>query len=339
MSVGLDIGSRTIKVIELNREGKKFALKAAGAVGYSTPVNIESLKDEKEMGNLAGVIKKLLSEARISSKDVAISLPETQVYTRLMKFPLLNDQEIASAVKWEAEEYIPIPIRDAIVEHRILERQEHSSPPQVLVLLVAVLRSQVEKYMKVLGMVNLNVVGVETELMSLVRSLAPESAPSMIIDFGAHSTDLAITRNQELFFSRSIPSAGDAFTRAVAQSMGVSQEQAEQYKRTYGLLEDQLEGKVGKSLTPIFRVVIEEIKKTIHYYQLETKGEAPTSIIVTGGSAGIPGLTVMLTKLVGLEVVMGNPFSRVAVDPSSAKSLVNYAPIYSIAVGLAMRGD
>jgi type IV pilus assembly protein PilM len=339
MSVGLDIGSKSIKVAELNREGKGFSLRSAGAVGYSGPTVDANLTDEKAMADLAEVIKKLFRDAKINSKDVSISLPETQVFTRVMQFPLLTDSEIASAVKWEAEEYIPIPIKDAIIEHQIIDRLENASPPQVLVLLVAVLRSLVENYIAICNKAGLNVVGVETELISIVRSLAPVDKAALVVDFGARSTDIAITKNGQLYFSRSVPTAGDAFTRAVAQSLGVNVQQAEEYKRTYGLSENQLEGKVGRALAPIFKVVAGEIKKAIHYYQLNIKGETPTLVVISGGTAGLPGAAPMLTNLLGIEVTIGTPFAKVKVDVAAAQNLANYAPLYSAAVGLAMRGD
>jgi type IV pilus assembly protein PilM len=325
VSLGLDIGSKSIKVVELTREGKGWALRSAGAVGYTGATIDANFTDEKAVADLSSIIKKLLKDAKVNGREVAISLPETQVFSRVMQFPLLTDSEIASAVKWEAEEYIPIPVKDAIIEHQIIDRMETANPPQVLVLLVAVLRNLVENYIKICQKAGLTVVGVETELISMIRSLAPEGKSAMLVDFGAHSTDVAITRNGQLYFSRSVPTAGDAFTRAVAQS--------------YGLSEDQLEGKVGRSIEPILKVVAMEIKKAIHYYQLNIKGETPTQVIVSGGTAGLPGVTPILTNLLGLEVVVGTPFGKIKVDPESARGLASYAPLYSVAAGLAMRGD
>lgn len=339
MSVGLDIGSKTIKVIELTPEGKSFSLRSAGAVGYSLGP-IDALEDEKSLSEVANIIKKLFSDAKISSRHVSISLPETQVFSRIMKFPKLNEQEIASAVKWEAEEYIPIPLKDAIIEHQILEYQEATNPPQVLVLLVAALRSLVDKYSKVCQLAGLKLVGVETELISIARStVGTMQGTIMVADMGAHSTDVAVIKNGQLYFSRSVSSAGDALTRAVTQSLGVSPIQAEQYKKTYGLSKTKLEGKISTSLMPIINLVSEEIKKAIHYYQVETGGEAPTALILAGGSAGLPGITSAFARSLGLEVEVANPFASIKVDPQSQKSLAGYAPLYPVAVGLAMRND
>jgi len=334
--VGLDIGSKTIKIVEVAKEGNAFRLKASGVIGF-TGVTPDKATDVNELTSLATVIKKLHKEAGISSKEVAIALPEAQIFTRTVKFPPLTDQEISSAVKWEAEQYIPIPIADAIIQHQIIGRKETSVPPEVVVLLVAAPKSLVEPYIRVAQAAGLSVVGVETELIALSRSLAPQNQTVLLVDFGARSTDIAVVKNGQLTFTRTIPTAGEAFTRAVAQSLGIEISQAEQYKRTYGLSGSQLEGKIKIALDPIFRVVVEEMKKAIHFYQSEEKEEAPKSIILSGGTAGMPEAISLLSKMMGLEVVIGNPFAKIAVDPEAAKSLASFAPLYSIAVGLAMR--
>ncbi|MBI3443678.1 type IV pilus assembly protein PilM [Candidatus Woesebacteria bacterium] len=338
MSVGLDIGSKTIKVVELVRDGDKYTLKSAGIVGYvGQPMESISPENEKELVNLVEAIKKLFKNTKVSSKDVSVALPESQVFTRPIKFPMLTDQEVSAAVKWEAEQYIPIPVKEAVVQHQILERREDTSPPEVLVLLVASPRVLVEKYIKVLNMAGLNPTVIETELMSLVRSLAPAGQTVLLIDFGARSTDLAIAKDRALAFSRSIQTAGEAFTRAVAQSLSITPKQAEEYKRTYGLSGTQLEAKVKSAIDPVFRIVVDEIKKAVHFYQTEEKGEAPSSIILSGGTAGLPEAVSYLTKLLGSEVIIGNPFSKIYVDSDTLKNLSAYAPLYSIAAGLALR--
>lgn len=338
MSVGVDVGSKTIKIVELEKEKSGFKLRASGIVGYSG-ASVDKLKTDKEMTPLAQTIRKLHKEAKISSKEVIVALPESQVYTRTIKFPLLNDAEVVSAVRWEAEQYIPIPLNEAVVQHQVLERREDATPPEVLVLLVAAPRSLVEAYQRLMQLSGLTLVAVETELMALVRSLAPNEGTALIADFGARSTNIAIAKNGQLNFSRSISTAGEAFTRAVAQSLGVEKQQAEEYKRTYGLSSSKLEGKVKKALDSLFRMVIDEMRKAVQFYQSEEKGDVPRSLILSGGTAGLPDVVSVLSRELNFEVVIGNPFSKVVVDPEAAKSLSGYAPLYSVAVGLAMRGE
>jgi type IV pilus assembly protein PilM len=338
MSVGLDIGSKTVKIVELSKDRSKWNLRSSGIVGYSG-VPPEKVKDDKELAPLAGVIKKLHKEAKISTKEVTIALPETQVYTRPIKFPLLTDSEIASAVRWEAEQYIPIPLEEAIVQHQVLERKEDVTPAEVLVLLVAAPRNVVEKYQRLVELSGLTLIAAETELVALTRSLAPKEETVLIADFGARSTNLAIAKNGKLSFSRSIATGGDAFTRAIAQGLGIDRQQAEEYKRIYGLSSKHLEGKVKGALDTIFRLVADEMRKAIQFYQSEEQGDSPNFLILSGGAAGMPDSVSVLTKLLGLEVAIGNPFRNIVVDQEAAKSLSGYTPLYSISVGLALRGD
>lgn len=336
MAVGIDIGSKAIKVVEIAREGGKPVLKAAGIVGVAD-ASVEHLQNDADFANMASIIKKLLSSTKISSKNVNISLPESLVFTRSLKLPLLTDAEIDSAVKWQAEDIVPIPVKEAIVQHIVLERNETVQPPEVLVLIVAAPRALVEKYVKLLSLAGLTVIGIETELIASVRSLAQESQTVLLVNLGSKSTDIAISRNAKLVFSRTIPTAGDALTRAVAQSLGVSVTQAEEYKKTYGLSASQLEGKVSAAISPVFRIVVEEIKKAMHFYQTDEGGEPPNLVVLSGGGAGLPDVAAYLTKLLSLEVVIANPFSKVTVDPNMVKSILPYAPLYGVAVGLALR--
>lgn len=336
MGVGLDIGSKSIKIVQLEKSGDSFRLRAAGIVSHKNSLP-EQIAEDKELAPLAQTLKKLHKEAKVSSKDVSISLPEQQAFTRTIKFPLLEDSEVASAVKWEAEQYIPIPISEAIVQHQVLDRFPNAQPPQVLVLLVASSRMVVEKYAKLVQMAGLNLVSVETELMSLVRSLAPHDQTVVIVDSGARSTNIAIANKGNLAFARSIATAGEAFTRAVAQGMGIQDIQAEEYKRTYGLSGEQLEGKIKSVLEPIINVVSDEVKKSIHFYQTEEKGSMPSSVVLSGGSAAMPEMASLMNKAVNIEVVVANPFTNVTMDPETSKSLTPYAPFYSTAVGLAMK--
>ncbi len=335
--LGIDIGSKTIKIVELEKSGASYSLVASGVVGYSGST-VDKMSDEKEMTSFAQIIKKLCLEAKINSKEAVLSIPESLAFTRTIKFPPLTDSEIASAIKWEAEQYIPIPVNEAIIQHTILKRNDTAGPDTgVIVLLVAAPRSIVEKYVKVVQMAGLTPVAVETELIALSRSLAPVDKTVLLADLGGSSTNLAIVNRGLLSFSRSLPVAGDAFTRAVSQSLSITPQQAEEYKKAYGLAPGQLEGKIKGALDSIVRLVADEIKKAVNYYLTEEKGEMPTALVISGGSSGMPELIASFSKTVGMEVLVGNPFSRIQIDPSLAQKLASFAPLYGVAIGLAMR--
>jgi len=336
MSVGIDIGSRSIKVVELAKSGDGFQLRGAGAVGYSGVV-IDQNTSEQDLMKVSTTLRKLYKDVKISSKDVSIALPESQVFSRILKFPLLTDSEVSNAVKYEVEDYIPIPLAEAIVEHQIIEKVENANPPKVLVLLTATTRALVEKYVQAIEMSGLNVVLVETSLLAAVRSVAPKDRNNVVVEMGARSTEIAVSKGAQLYFTRSIPTAGDAFTRAIAQTFNIPIPQAEQYKQTYGFDEQQLEGKVKAAMQPVLSIITEEIKKTINFYQMETRGDIPNSLIVAGASGSIPNLLNVMSQTINVEVSLANPFSRVQMDQGTARSMGPYAHLYTVAAGLAMK--
>ncbi len=336
--VGIDIGSKTIKIVELEKAGTGHNLLASGIVGV-TGTPIDKLVDEKEIAVFAQIIKKLHKEAGISTRDVAISLPESSCFTRTIKYPLLTDTEIASAIKWESEQYIPIPVEEAVIQHSVLSRVETGANLGVTVLLVAAPKTVVQKYVGVIEAAGLSTIVVETELIALTRALAPVDKTVMLVDFGAASTDIAIADHGLLSFSRSIAIAGETFTRSVSQKLGMNEIQAEEYKKTYGFRSNQLEGKIKGALDPVLSMVIDEIKKAIHYYQTEEKGEAPNSIIISGGSSGMPEIINSLTSLLGIEVSIANPFAKISMEKATLDKLAPYSPLYSVAIGLALRDE
>jgi len=191
--------------------------------------------------------------------------------------------------------------------------------------------------MDVIALAKLNPVMVESEMMALARSLSMPNQTNLIMDIGAKATDIAIAKNENLVFTRTIPTAGDAFTRAVSQGLGIETVRAEEYRNTYGLNQTQLEGKVFEALRPIMQLTSDEVKKAIHYYQSEEGGDYPQSVIITGGASAIPGMVNTFSQMLGMEVVIANPFSKVSLSSEASKNVSNYAHFYGIAVGLAQR--
>lgn len=327
---GIDIGTSSIKIAQLKVEGNKWRLVAAG-ITHTPPSGLMS-ESERDVVSLAEAIKKLLSDAKITTREAVVSLPETKVFTRIVSFPAMSDPEVSSAVGWQIESFIPIAKKDAVYDHEVVGRDEKG----VQVLLVAVPKIIVQKYMRILNAANLIPAAFETELLALSRSIAPPQKRVLLVDFGATSTDLAVVVNQRLMFSRSFSTAGQALTRAVATGIGVEEKRAEEYKRAYGL-GSQLQGKVKQALDPVLFVIVDEIKKAMGFWLEEHRSEPIEAVVVVGGTAGLPSLTPLLAEALKIEVDVGNPFSEVLLDPTSQKTLLPYAPLYAIAVGLAMR--
>lgn len=333
---GLDIGNSSIKAVHLEKKGDQFALLAAGIT--ASPIKSISAAQDKDMTAVAEAIKKLVSDAKITSKEVNVSLPEAQVFTRLITLPSLSDEEIAAAISWQAEPYIPIPADQASIDYQIVERREPSGnvPGGVDVLLVAAPKELVQKYMKVVKLSGLTLVGVESDLIALSRSTAPENQSTVLIDVGSSSTNIGVVKNGQLMVSRSVATGGEVLTRAVSTTLSVTPQQAEEYKKAYGLNPKALEGRVKQAIEPAFKLIIEEVKKTLQFYKTEVRKDEQVGIVtISGGTAGMAEVSTYLTETLGLEVIVGDPFAKVQKNPETQKQLQAWAPLYSIAVGLA----
>ena len=333
---GLDIGTHSIKMVQLRRKANQFQLVALGSA-LSTTKGLLS-EAESDLINLAEAIRKLHQETKIKTKNVVAALPQDKVYTRIITVPKLSEEELDSALKWEAEQFVPIPLDEATLTHQIVGQVKEDSKEKTRVLLVAAPNRLIEKLVKVIKTAELNPVSLETEIFSMARSLVvPDSSPAMIVDLGAAATDLAVIENDQVIFVYSIATAGEALTRAAAAGLGLEMSRAEAYKKAYGVDPKKLEGKVAQTIGPLVEKIAVEMSKAIQYYQSTGGSQKINRIILTGGTAGLPEVASLLANKLNLEIQLGDPFIRVVKDELQAKIPTSQAFLYSVAVGLAMK--
>lgn len=334
---GLDIGTTSIKAVMIGKNDNSFSLDSV-AISPSTSRGIlsESLSDQK---NLANAIKEMLGNANFSTNNVNVSIPESQVYTRVIEMPELSEQELNAALKWEMEQYIPLPLEQVRTDWQILGKQEREGKSFMSVMLVAAPFPILEKYEKILEMADLSAQTIETEIISVHRSLLPvlnAPAPSIVVHIGASMTNMAIVKNGTISLVFTTPLGGLAITRAISIDLGIDVTQAESFKKAYGLNQETFEGKVGKSLQPILESIIGDIKKSILLYKEKNNNEEISQIVLSGGSSLLPGIDVYLTNTLGLQLVIGNAFSAYGIGNVPNEILVD-SPSYNVVVGLALR--
>lgn len=337
-SLGLDIGSHTIKLIELVGGGGKFSLVAAGSM--PTPPGLGS-SAEADLQAVANAVKRLVHDTGAKSKTVHIALPESKIFTRVIEVPALSDRELASAIKYEAEQYVPLPLDQVNVDFAVLRDAKATGTGKMEVLLVAAPKTLVEKYLSILELSGLEPVSAETEIIATSRAVAASVANIrnvLVISLGAQTTDLSILRGGILTFTRSIPAGGEALTRALAQGLDFNMSQAEEFKKTYGLQEDQLEGKIVAAVRPITDTIIVEVKRALAYYQEKYREEHVQSVILTGGTARLPGMVVYFAQTIGIEAQLANPWAGIARE-ARFNVLTAEGPTFCIAVGLALAGS
>lgn len=333
---GLDIGTSSMKAVWLSSENNGYFLNGAHmAITPQRGMLSESPLDQEEV---AQAIRTLMNEANIQAKYVNIALPETQVYTRVIEMPNLSDKELVSAIYWEAEQYIPVPLPTVTLDYKVLKRPDAGQGGKMNVLLVGAPTALIDKYDKVLSLAGLIMASVETEILSSIRStiIGPNFPPSLLVTMGAVSTSLAIVRGDVIVFTYSIPTGGVAISRALAADFAFSLQQAEEYKKIYGMSEKTLGGKIAKALSPVLSIVLSEMRKALAFYSEKYTDEPIRQIIVGGGSAKLPGLTGYFTSALGIETAIANPW-KILAHQEVPKEIIDNAPEYTVAVGLAMR--
>lgn len=332
--VGIDIGTNTIKIVELEPSGKdKWKLISAASV--ATPAG-GIVTNAANVGTVSQIMAKMIREIGIRSRRAVISLPEEQVSSHVVEMPYMNDDEVKKALAWQVEQYIPIPADKAVWSHQIVKKDQSAGTMEVL--LVAAAKNLVNLYTSAVDQAGLEVVAIETELMATARAVKLPEVPLFVVaDIGANGTNLGIISHDQLVFTRSIPTGGTAFTRAIESGLSLDTATAEQYKNSYGFSEDKLKGELVKVMQPVLAVIAGEIRKTIDFYISKHPTDQVRMVITTGGVSALPELVSRLSGLVGTEVVVGNPLSRIQMNQQQASAMEGTAPIYTVAMGLAMR--
>lgn len=330
---GVDIGTSSIKVVEANRDKNGFQLIASGEI----PAPLHNVLSESDVDHelIASTIRKLVESSKINTKMVNAALPENQVFTRLIEMPSLTDKELASAIRWEAEQYVPLPAEQVSLDWEVQHQDKEKNRMEVL--LIGAPTNLISKYQKILSLAGLEIVVLETELVAASRVLIDEtSVPTLVVDIGANTTDMGIVESEGIFGTYSLPTGGNALSRAISTEFNLDINQAEEYKKTYGLSNEAFEGKISLALKPILDSLIAELKKAMSFYQSKSQNRGEIKrIILSGGGAKLVNLPVFLTNSLNLEIEIANPWKRFSSPPP--QKLQEEAPLFSIAVGLAIR--
>lgn len=335
--VGLDIGSYAIKAAVVRKGMGNAELLLLGSA-YN-PVGQFLPSDETSQQKLAVTIKQLFREQKIGSKEVQVTLPESMAYTSVISMPYLSDAELASSIHWEAEQHIPVPIDEVNMEYEVLFKPSKGDVGEKMrVLLVATKKDSVNQLVNLLHMAGLEMTGLETILLSLHRAFLPaltKAQTIMLCHVGALTTDILITQQGEPVLTYTVPTGGLALTRSIEKQLGLPPQQAEEYKRTYGLDLSQLEGKVRQVLVPVANIIVAEMRKAMQYYQTSHQMNTIQTILLSGGSVYLPGLTPFLAEAFGTEVLIANPIEYISAKHNS--QLPDTIAAFSPAIGLAQR--
>ncbi len=338
-SVGVDIGTYTLKLIELKKSGSKFSVVRAATIPNTIGRVLPSDPSERE--KLITLLKSSFAEFHFPTTKVRVGLPEAMVSTKIVQMPPLSDAELASAIVWQAEQYIPIPASELQLEYQVLYRPDKKSlSDQMRVLLVGVTKQTIDQFSTMLFESDLELSGMETNMLALYRLIASERGlpTTMVVHFGSSTTEMFVIHNGELAFVYAYPNGGTVLSRSLEKSLGLDPTQAEAYKRTYGLDGTQLEGKVREAMQPVFKIFVTEMQKALQYFSGSHQGAQVSRILLTGGSASLPNIIPSIAETLPMEITLYSPFANLNMEKGVEIQPLDM-PAYAVAIGLAMGGE
>lgn len=336
--VGIDFGNHSVKAVELKGVGTQSPT-LVNFGSQRTPHGVINSEDDMHQKQLADALKTLFANSRIRNNKVVVALPEASVFTRFLEFPGVKEEELDNAVYYQAKEFIPMPIDDVQMSYVPIGFNQEKNAPKVL--LVAAPKKIIDVYLNVIEKAGLEALAIETESVAMGRAMfrSTKMKQMVMLDFGSSSTDMSIMLDEQLVFSQSIAIGADSLTQAIVNKFNFEYQQAEEYKRNYGVVEGVLEGKIYQTLKPIVDAIITEVNRGIEFYKNKTLAPAPKNFFLNGDGALLPGLPDFISKSMAVEASLSNPWNGIVV-PDNFKSLITKsAASYSVAIGLALKDE
>ena len=342
-SLGIDIGTFSIKIVELSRQGKRIKLENYGEMKskalYKQPFRtFQKSSLTLSSKDISRAIKAILEETKTQGKTATLSIPDFSTFFTSFELPPMTEEEIPQAVEFEARQHIPLHLSEVSLDWQVIKGDKPKGEiSRIKILLVAVPKEVIYQYQTIVEPFAFKSFALEAEAFGLLRSLIKEDKEIIcLIDIGAQSTTASIIDNQVLKESYSFDVfSGNQLTHVLTKALDVKREQAEKMKKKYGLLVDT-DKRIAGILAPSVNLILVEIEKICRQFRRTEKKEI-NKFILSGGSARLPGLKQYFSDHFKKQVIVGDPFSNIFYPPILDKTLKKLGPTFAIAVGAALR--
>ncbi|MDH3629085.1 MAG: pilus assembly protein PilM [Acidobacteriota bacterium] len=343
--IGLDIGDSSVKVVELKEVGKGRGHQLARLAWE--PLSSEAIVDGQIMDSqlVTETVQRLLQRCRVKpSTSVATALSGHHVIVKRISLPVMNEQELAESIHWEAEQYIPFDIEDVNLDYQILEGSSLSGEGNMDVLLAAAKKDKINDYIGVISDAGYKVDTVDIAAFAMQNAFEvnydfePDQVLALV-DIGSAVSSISVLHRGTSVYWRDINIGGNHYTDAIQKELNLSADQAEQLKRG-----EEIDGIPYERVLPIMSAVGEdigtEIQKTLDFFKQISATDQPLDrMYLTGGTAQVVHLKESLSERLNTQAELLNPFRRIpsAGKDASAELVNDMMPTASVAVGLALR--
>ncbi len=335
--VGLDIGSSSIKAVELKKSRGEVEVVHVGLEPLASDIVVDSMIVDS--GSVSSAITKIFNENNIKSKSVATSVSGHSVIVKRIPVQAMDDSTLADQIGQEAAQHIPFDVADVNVDYQILS-EDGSNPMDVL--LVAVKKDKILNYTNVLSLAGKTPAVVDIDAFALQNCYEYNYDPSpsstvALLNLGASVMNINIVKGTTPLFPRDVSVGGNQYTDSLQKELDLGFDDAESLKlgRKVGTVPEDAKMPILQQVTEI---IVLEIQKTFDFFRATAAGEHIERIYLAGGSARVPGLMEALRQEFSLPVELLNPFQRIAPGSSAATDLIDQnAGQLAVAVGLALR--
>jgi type IV pilus assembly protein PilM len=341
--VGLDVGSSSVKAVELSRKGKgdNFELAHLGIAQVAPEAIVQGAFLNSSA--ITEAIREAIENAKIKSKNVAAAVSGHSVIVKKVSLPMMTRDELDEQIRWEAEQYIPFDVNEVNLDFQILDSVEDEGHMEVL--LVAAKKDLIDDYVQVITEAGLNPVAIDVAAFAVENAFegnydAQSQDTIALVNIGAQVVNINIISGGVPCFTRDITTAGNQYTEEIQKALSISFDEAERIKLggvgTDG--QDVVPQEVEQAMQSVTETVIGEISRSLDFFAATSADSRIEKVYLAGGAARVSGLLAAFQERTGLTVEMLNPFERML--PSSkfeSEYLDEVAPGLAVGMGLAMR--
>ncbi|MBQ6436364.1 pilus assembly protein PilM [bacterium] len=301
-AVAVDLGSNQIKVVVTDKSGSiTQTVIAHNPLGYGLPLKTPQIEP------LAELLKNIFAENKLPKQNLYIAMPEKHVSTQVISIPTLTDSELASSINWQAQQYIPIPKEELVLNYQVLYRpdKKDTAVKEMRVLLTGINKTHLNNLTATYRQAGLEPTVLETESIATLRHLHIDNqdSASMIVNLGASGMDLIVVKGSEIDMAISHQTGSDMITKAIMSTFNLNHDQAEQYKKAYGIDPRQAEGKIAQAIVPVAQIILGDIKNTIAFYNRKNPLRTLSRVYICGGGSLMPSFPELLATNLNLEIV------------------------------------
>ena len=338
--VGIDIGSSSVKLVQLKKQKGVYHLESFGMA----PLPSETIVDNTIMdsASIKEAVRNLMESQKIKTKNVVTSMSGNSVIIRKILLPMMSEEELESTIQWEAEQYIPFEMSDVNLDFQIIGPSKED-PSQMNILLVAAKKDVVNDLAMIFRELGLTPQIMDVDCFALENifeynyEIADEDIIGLI-NIGANAINVNVIKNRNSVFTRDIQVGGNMFNEEIQKRMGLSSEDAEKAKlgeAVEDLEQELLDSVTDESLTNL----CQEIQRSLDFFTATSADERVNKLFITGGVAKNSEIKTRLEQSLGMTVEDLNPFLKIVLDENlfDMDYVRSVSPFFTIATGLAMR--